>query len=344
MNDMRKMLEESVNRLFSEQLDWDKLTAIEEQGWPAELWQQVEEQGTALVMASEAAGGLDGGWADAYPVLRAVGRHAVPLPVAESMVAHWLAKDAGIDLPAGVLGIVTEGDQVLEGDSLRLTNARVPWGRQVDHLVSVISGQVVVASASALDVTPEDNIGLDPRDHLSGKAPVIAAGDTELPEDAMRWLGALMRSAQIAGGAAACVDLATQYASEREQFGRSLSKFQIIQHYLADLAGNVASIDAMAMAACEALDQKGLSSSDVNARFEIAAAKCRASDGVETITKLAHQIHGAIGFTYEYGLHFVTRRMWSWRVEFGGVSAWGEELGRVAVNVGGDGIWPVITG
>ena len=156
-------------------------------------------------------------------------------------------------------------------------------------------------------------------------------------------LGALMRSAQIAGGAAAALDLALQYANDREQFGRPLAKFQAIQHHLADLAGVVASVDAMTMAACEAFDQRGIDGSARNARFEIAAAKCRASDAVEKVTRLSHQIHGAIGFTYEYGLHFVTRRLWAWRAEFGGTSEWGEYLGRVAIDHGGDGLWPWIT-
>ena len=80
-----------------------------------------------------------------------------------------------------------------------------------------------------------------------------------------------------------------------------------------------------------------------NARFEIAAAKCRASEAVEKLTRLSHQVHGAIGFTYEYGLHFLTRRLWAWRAEFGGAGEWGEYLGRIAAEVGGDGIWPTIT-
>jgi len=64
---------------------------------------------------------------------------------------------------------------------------------------------------------------------------------------------------------------------------------------------------------------------------------------VEKLTRLSHQVHGAIGFTYEYGLHFVTRRLWAWRAEFGGAGEWGEYLGRAACEAGGDGLWPLIT-
>lgn len=340
MNDLQQMLEDSVNRLFSDQLDWDALTRIEQTGFPESLWQQVVDQGTALVMAGETAGGLDGGWADAYPVLRACGRHAVPLPVAETMLAHYLARDAGVLLPDGVAGLIIDGRASRADDALVLADAVVPWGRRADYLLAHVDGAIVVADPAGLDIAEHDNIGLDPRDCLIGRVAAGQSAPTSLPADALRHLGALMRAAQIAGGAAACLDLAVQYAGEREQFGRALSKFQAIQHYLADLAGNVASIDAMAMAACAAVDARGVD----GARLEIAAAKCRASEGVEKVTKLAHQIHGAIGFTYEYGLHFVTRRLWAWRAEFGGTAAWGEVLGRFAVEAGGDGIWPAMTG
>ncbi|MEX2480788.1 MAG: acyl-CoA dehydrogenase family protein, partial [Gammaproteobacteria bacterium] len=174
-------------------------------------------------------------------------------------------------------------------------------------------------------------------------ARIVARHALPLPADCVHWLGALARSAQIAGGGAACLELAVQYAGERSQFGRPLAAFQAIQHYLADLAGVVASVDAIAMAAAGALDARGLSAPGRNARFEIAAAKCRASEGVEKLTRLSHQVHGAIGFTYEYGLHFVTRRLWAWRAEFGGAGEWGEYLGGVACEAGGDGIWPIIT-
>ena len=58
---------------------------------------------------------------------------------------------------------------------------------------------------------------------------------------------------------------------------------------------------------------------------------------------IAHQCHGAIGFTYEHSLHFVTRRLWSWRAEFGGESHWSLELGREVAARGAEALWPHLT-
>lgn len=349
MNEMRQILEDSVNRLFTDRLDWDALTRIEEQGFPAELWAEASEQGIHAVLADESAGGMGIGWADAYPVLRACGRHAVPLPIVESNICHWLARQAGTTLPDGIPGLVPGALEAgaVDGKHGTLRSCRVPWGREAAYLVAVVNAdtpELLVLDPEGLAVHGEDNIGRDPRDTLNGTAAIQSRAALPLPADCVHWLGALARSAQIAGGGAAGLDLAVSYAAEREQFGRALSRFQAIQHYLADLAGVVASVDTITMAACEGLDTRGMADTGRNARFEIAAAKCRASEAVEKLTRLSHQVHGAIGFTYEYGLHFVTRRLWAWRAEFGGAGEWGEHLGRIACEVGGDGIWPEITG
>jgi acyl-CoA dehydrogenase len=349
MNELQIMLEDSVNRLFGDRLNWDSLTAIEEQGFPTALWSETVEQGINKVLAAEQTGGLGVGWADAYPVLRACGRHAVPLPVVESIIAEWLAHQAGTTLPAGVPGLLPQSltAAAVSSTGIKLVNARTPWGRNADYLVGVAASgagaELIIASTTGLHISSEDNIGRDPRDNLSGTAKVIARHSLPLPGDCVHWLGALVRSAQIAGAGAAALDLALKYGAERSQFGKPLSGFQAIQHYLADLAGVVASVDAITMAACVALDNRGMAATGRNARFEIAAAKCRASEAVEKLTRLSHQVHGAIGFTYEYGLHFLTRRLWAWRAEFGGAGEWGEYLGGIAVEVGGDGIWLTIT-
>ena len=349
MNEIRNILRESVNRLFSDALDWETLSSIEENGWPEELWRQVTEQGIHLVLADEASGGMQGVWADAYPIIRACGQHAVPLPIPEAIVASWLAQQAGYTLPDGVPGLIPQPltSKNFTAGKITLGEMVVPWGRNATYLVGLSSAQegseLIVALTKDTSCKEAYNLGLDPRDEFTSPLPILARLPIDVEIDVVHWLGAMIRAAQIAGAGATCLELAVNYSCEREQFGKTLSRFQVIQHHLANLAGTMASVDAMSAAAFQTLDRLGMSNQRRDARFEIAAAKCRASEGVDKLTGLSHQVHGAIGFTYEYGLHFFTRKLWAWRAEFGGVAEWGEYLGRVACDRGGEKIWHTIT-
>jgi alkylation response protein AidB-like acyl-CoA dehydrogenase len=75
----------------------------------------------------------------------------------------------------------------------------------------------------------------------------------------------------------------------------------------------------------------------------LAAAKIRAGEAAGAVAEIAHQVHGAIGFTEEHSLHYLTRRLWSWRDEFGHEGFWAAELGRRVAEAGPDQLWPLIT-
>ncbi len=60
--------------------------------------------------------------------------------------------------------------------------------------------------------------------------------------------------------------------------------------------------------------------------FLIAIAKTRVGDAATLASEIAHQVHGAIGFTKDYSLQLSTRRLWSWRDEFGGDTEWAARL------------------
>ena len=127
-----------------------------------------------------------------------------------------------------------------------------------------------------------------------------------------------------------------QYAQDRSQFGRPIGQFQAVQHQLAVLASQVAAANAAADAAMDAAS-KG------PALFEIAAAKARIGEAAHIANGIAHQVHGAMGFTHEHALHRSTRRLWAWRDEFGTEGEWAEWVGQVAARVGGDGLWAFLT-
>ena len=348
-NELRQILGDTVNRLFTDRVTTELREIAEKDRWPAELWQAVEENGLTLPQIPEARGGAGGSWQDAYVVVNAAGRFAVPLPIAETMVAAWLLAEAGLDVPLGPLTLAPTqlGDRLKlarEGSAWRLTGTatRVPWGRVAEHVVVLADGgepMVALVAKGSGKVDPDVNLALEPRDTLAWTgAPVVAAAPAgkRLPAGAGWLYGALVRSAQMAGGLEYLLSQTVKYVSERKQFGRPLSAFQVIQQNLALLAGHTAAAGAAASNAFRAAERGDLG-------FEVAVAKIRTGEASGLGAGIAHQSHGAIGFTYEHSLHFVTRRLWSWRAEFGAEAWWAAELGREVAAHGAAGLWPWVT-
>src|SRR5438309_7530581 len=183
-------------------------------------------------------------------------------------------------------------------------------------------------------VEPDRNPAREPRDTLVFDATPVAAAPAGVgvPPDAVWQYGALVRAAQIAGGVDAILRSATRYATERRQFGKPIGAYQAIQQNLAVLAGHAAAADIAAAHAFRAADRG-------DAAFEIGVAKVRAGEAAGISASIAHQVHGALGFTYEHDLQFVTRRLWAWRAEFGGEGWWASALGREVAGWGADALW-----
>jgi acyl-CoA dehydrogenase len=343
------LLADTVDRLLGALVTQELIESAERGAWPEKLWRALEEGGLTLPLVPEDAGGAGGTWADAHVVVRASGRHTAPVPLAETIIAGWLLARAGLPVPLGPMTLAP----VHAGESLSLarrgdgfvvsgTATRVPWGRDAAHVVTVaeVDGQPTVAliATGAARITHDRNLALEPRDTLAlDAAPVVAAAPAAgVSRDAIRVYGAMARAAQMAGALDSCLAQAVRYATERKQFGRPIGSFQAIQQNLAVLAGHVAAAGIAAESAFRAAERG-------DARFEVAAAKIRVGEAAGVGAGIAHQTHGAIGFTYEHSLHFATRRLWSWRAEFGSESAWARELGYAVAARGADALWADLT-
>lgn len=154
---------------------------------------------------------------------------------------------------------------------------------------------------------------------LAGLKPNANAGEADA-------LGAVIRSAQCCGAMEAVLEISLAYAAEREQFGRSLDKFQAIQAHLTTIAAELAAASAATEAAVAGIGPDG--ACDVRLA---AIAKVRTGEAAGLVAAAAHQVHGAIGYTDEYRLAAHTRRLWQWREDFGNEHYWAAELGRLFI-------------
>ncbi|MEQ8267661.1 MAG: acyl-CoA dehydrogenase family protein [Parvibaculum sp.] len=337
MNELQTILSDSVNGLLSERVTKNLVQGAEEGTWPEALWSEIEANGLTRVLVPEAQGGAGGTWADAAIVLKAAGEHVAPVPLAEAVLANWLLSLAGIDAPDGVTTLL-DGDFKLEGGKISGTAAGVPWGRHAEFGVAVFGDAVALVPLAGAGIEPGINVAREPRDRVTLERAAVTAKPADLPRDALMLYGALIRACQMAGALGYLSSQSVAYANERTQFGKPIGKFQAIQQQLAVLSTQAAASGIAADHACAQLDKRGS-----DAVFEIAVAKIRVDDASSIATSIAHQVHGAIGFTYEHGLHFATRRLWSWRAEFGAGSEWAERLGRETISRGADALWPHVT-
>lgn len=155
-------------------------------------------------------------------------------------------------------------------------------------------------------------------------------------EPSLLFWGALLRALQMTGAMRRVLELSVQYANEREQFGRPIGKFQAVQQQLSVAAGQVAAASAAAEFAARRIISP-------HALYAVATAKARVGEAAGVVAAVGHQVHAAMGFTQEHTLHNSTRRLWTWRDEFGNEAHWQEKLGALACEWGRDQLWPEIT-
>ncbi|CCG04428.1 acyl-CoA dehydrogenase family protein [Blastococcus saxobsidens] len=353
MSDDRTMLTEVATGLFRNLSTPEDVVAAEGTGWSERLWSALVESGFPSVSVPEEAGGSGGDVADACALLAAAGRFAAPVPLAEAgLLGGWALAAAGLELPEGPVSVAVgrPGDVVeLSGGpgAWRLTARlqRVPWGGRSTRVVLLASvdGECSVVSAptAAAEVTPGRNLALEPRDTLTWddvplSDEVVAPAPEGVDGEALRLRGALGRAALIAGALARVSELTVRYTGEREQFGRPIARFQAVQAHLVTIAEE-------AQLAGLATEVAALNARPDPSFFDVAAAKAAASEAATVAARAAHQAHGAIGMTKEYELGQLTRRLWSWRDEFGSERYWNRELGRRLAGAGADELWPRIS-
>ena len=351
---MSDQLADSAERLFGGHIDKALLHAAGEGRFPQALWDEVTEAGFTAALLPEEAGGFGATVTEAMRILQISASFNAPLPLAETMLAGWLLAKAGLPLPDGILTLapVRKADSLTlarEGDGWRLsgTAQRVPWGRDAATAVVLVDGSdgAMLASVPAMGLATHLDVNLagEPRDTLSFDLvlPPDAVAPAPMTAEALRAAGAALRTVQLAGALSRALSVTVGYVQTRVQFGRPIGKFQAIQHNLAIMAGQSAAAIAAADMATEALDE-GLRTGKLP-MLTVAAAKARAGEAASVAAGLAHQSHGAIGFTQEYELHYATRRLWSWRDEFGNEAEWNGMVGCAALRAGADGLWPLLT-
>ena len=351
------LIVDTAARMLTELCGPEVVTAAEDGIRPHALWEALEESALTRAWIPEAFGGPGTSLADGFAIVRLAGTHAVPAPLAETLLAGWLASDAGLEAPAGSLTVASADAAAplrLEGDVLVGSARHVPFASACEHIVAVYTAGdspgpgstnqgVALVRCSACTVEPGTSLAGEPSDtvRFDGAVPIARSTPaTANHSERLRRMGATVRSQQMAGALEGCLEQSLQYAADRRQFGRPIAKFQAVQHNLAVLAGEVAAATASADAAASAVARHGID--DGRTFLAVATAKIRCGQAAGAGAGIAHQVHGAMGFTREYSLQHRTRRLWAWRDDFDPETVWAIELGRHVARRGGDALWATV--
>jgi alkylation response protein AidB-like acyl-CoA dehydrogenase len=312
------------------------------------LWTTVTELGWPGVGTPEELGGCGGTLDDLAALVEACGRSAVALPLAESAWGSRLLAAAGRAVPEGPVTVVLprDGEELrFDGRALTGTATRVPWGAVARRLLVLARDTAgshlmldVAADAAGVTRQPGTNLAAEPRDTIRFDGVAVAQEDRlPAPEPvAVAAAGALLRAAATVGALETAVAHTVSHVTVREQFGRPLIKFQSVGGMLAQMVAKLTlartAVGSAVVASREAVDVD-----------RIAAAVVIAGLAATEVARGAHQLHGAMGVTREHPLHLVTRRLWSWRDEFGGDRYWALLLGQRMLPLGPDGVWDWLT-
>lgn len=344
-----RLITDTTARIFADLADPRTVNATHDDAWKDELWRALVDAGLPLLWVPEKAGGVGASFVEGLAALEAAGAKACAVPLAETMAGAWLLARAGLQVPTKRLAPLLPGLRLDATGRLWGHAAAAPFASSAECLVGIVEDadgvdHVVVVECSSQMECSEDLAGDECGSaRFGGALPVAGATlSCEVGRDDLLLLSAAARAALMAGALGALVEISVDYAREREAFGRTISKFQAVQHLLARLAGEAAAASVAAQAAGWALDQaEGLFA---DALLDVASAKVRVGEAAGVGAAIAHQVHGAIGFTAEHVLHRFTHRLWSWRDDYGSETFWAEELGRHVAAAGVEGFWGCLTG
>ena len=343
---------ETTRRIFQDLGDPQTINNTDNTKWRVPLWNALVKAGLTLAWCSEESGGAGASMADGFAIQRVVGEFATPIPLAETLLAGWLLDQARIKAPPGPMTVVPVNDR----SHINLTDAgilngiveRVPFARETEHLVALSNSsdgpKIAMVQRVACGIAPGQNLAGEPRDRVSFNAvkPIhMSSPSTPFNPIRLKLMGAVMRTVQMTGAIETMLNMCIAYTQERVAFGRPIAKFQVIQHNLAVMGGEFAAALA-ATGAAEGAIMRDPSFGD-KVVMNVASAKIRVGEAANEASAIAHQLHGAIGFTQEHILHRFSHRLWSWRDEYDSEANWAVLLGKAVAARGPDEMWPNIT-
>ena len=368
LNETQELIRSSAAEYLADRStsDFVRAMATDERGFTDEFWREIGELGWLSLIVPESHGGSGMDMIDMSVLLSEWGAALAPGPLVESAVVsaatinrfgtdtqkqEWLPAIAsgetiavpsltGIDGSTNPNATGVRASETSNGYVLGGTTRFVPYGNSADLVLvpaetnagtTVFAIPIKNAQGTVNQTSVKMASGAPATDIELNEVVVPSAGILGNPDEGqdvinhMTLHGATARANQMVGAGNAVTDRTIDYVKERRQFGRPIGAFQVIQHYMADMSTKVKSAQHLANRAAWAITTNP--DSPQTSRI-VSQAKWTANNLMNDVVWTAHQSHGAIGFTWEHDLHLYTRRILSWRADYGDTETHIENLAR----------------
>lgn len=365
LSDEQRQIAAAVEELLAHSSDVARVrhVAFAGDGFDRELWQQLGEVGACGVHVSEAHGGLGLGMTELVLVAEAIGRRLACVPWLESVaLAGSLIQSLGdAGAAASRLPAIASGELVFTVDiglldAPPVTARREGGGWRLDGLLPAVpaamAAQRLLLPAAAeggrllLDLALDaPGVARRPRPTHDATRPVaevrlqgVVAAEADCVArgaavehglDAGRQLAGVGLAAELVGAAQQCLDLSVAYLGARVQFGRPLATFQALKHRCAQMMVAVEQARSAVLGAARELDERP----DARRRLRVAAmARCLADEAAQFCAQEAIQLHGGVGFTWDYDPQLYFKRAQAAHAWLGTPAAWRERLAATLLD------------
>lgn len=315
------LFQESVRDFLLNEVTAEHIRAAwgTDSGRDAALWSRLAEMGLTGMTVAQEHGGLGMNEVDFVLLAQECGYVALPEPLVHTvLVAVPMLQDIGGELAAQWLPQIAAGEaKVIVGleQNLVVEDAHVAdllLLQQGDALIAATPGQVRLQHNASIDPSRK----LFTVEILQGAVTVASgARAAALGADALN-RGALGCAAQALGLAQRMIDLSVKYTSERQQFGKPIGSFQAVKHHMANIAVRLEYAKAPTHRAAYAIAQgrsgaAHASAGHASASHAVSHAKLVACEAANLAAKNCHQVHGAMGYTWEVDLHIFMKKAWA---------------------------------
>jgi alkylation response protein AidB-like acyl-CoA dehydrogenase len=303
LDDEQQEIKRTAHEFLASRFKPEKVRELAEaRSYDDALWKEISELGWPGIAISEEDGGQGLGMVELAALLEESGYACAPSPLLGTVAAALVISAAGSDeqrsewLPKLATGEATGSfGGLADGQSAIFCDLPI-----ADVVVTFDGEGALLATAGEIDFEPFEAI-----DATRSYGIVAEAAGDRLPGDvdAGRDRLAVALAAELTGIAQRTLEMATDYARERQQFGRPIGSYQAVSHRIAAML--------LATEESRSLTYYGAWTADAEPEslpMAAAMAGARASDAGWEVPASALQVFGGIGFTWEHDLQFWLKR------------------------------------